>query len=96
MSDLKLSCVLIYLDDINVFSCTFKDHLVHLEEVSIRLRKASLELKAKKCHFFKDNLEFLGFHILKDSIRPVAAKVEAIERMKRLENMRDIHVFWDC
>ena len=33
LGDLKLSCVLIYLDDINVFSKTFKEHLSQLREV---------------------------------------------------------------
>ena len=33
MENLKLSCVLVYLDDINVFSTIFSDHLKHLEEV---------------------------------------------------------------
>ena len=40
LQDLKLSCVLVYLDDITVFSATFTDHLKHLKEVFIRLRKA--------------------------------------------------------
>ena len=37
MSDLKQSCILVYLDDINVFSKTFNDHLNHLEQVFLRL-----------------------------------------------------------
>ena len=55
-SDLKLSCVLVYLDDINVFSRTFLDHLNHLEEVFKRLCCSGLKLKAQKCQLFKYNL----------------------------------------
>ena len=53
LSDLKLSCVLVYLDDINVFSRTFLDHLNHLEEVFKRLCHSDLKLKARKCQFLR-------------------------------------------
>lgn len=53
LGDLKLSCVLVYLDDINVFSQTFEDHLEHLEAVFKRLISANLKLKPRKCNFFK-------------------------------------------
>ena len=90
LSDLKLSCVLVYLDNINVFSRTFLDHLNHLEEVFKRLCHSGLKLKARKCQFFKDNLEFLGFNISRSGIFPVPAKIDAVEKMRTLENMCDI------
>ena len=51
---LKFLCVLVYLDDINVFSCTFTNHLSHLEEVFKRLITANLKLKPKKCTFLRN------------------------------------------
>lgn len=66
--DLKLSCVLIYLDDINVFSQTFDDHLDHLREVFSRLRGKNMKLKPSKCSFFKERLEFLGLIIPPEGI----------------------------
>lgn len=93
LSNLKLSCVLVYLDDINVFSCTFTEHLHHLEQVFIRLQNANLKIKPRKCHFFKDQLEYLGFVIDKKGLRPQPAKIEALERMQVPTNKRDIQVF---
>ena len=93
MGDLKLSCVLVYLDDINFFSRTFGDHLSHLEEVFKRLLAANLKLKPRKCNFFKEHLEFLGFIISWDGLRPVPSKVEAIEKMQPPSNKRDVQVF---
>ena len=47
LGDLKLTSVLVYLDDINVFSWTFDEHLEHLAEVFRRLLVANLKLKPK-------------------------------------------------
>jgi len=44
--------VIVYLDDTNVFSRTFKDHIQHLREVFIRIRKAGLKLNLEKCIFW--------------------------------------------
>lgn len=63
LSNLKLSCVLVYLDDINVFLRTFNEHIEHLEEVFKRLAAANLKVKPRKCEFFKDQLKYLGFII---------------------------------
>ena len=93
MGDLKLTSVLVYLDDINIFSRTFHEHLRHLEEVFQRLLKANLKLKPRKCNFFKEHLELLGFVISKDGLRPLPAKVETISHMQVPANKRDIQVF---
>ena len=52
LADLKFYCVLLYLDNDNVFSKTFNEHLLHLEQVFIRLAQNNLKLKPKKYHFF--------------------------------------------
>ena len=82
LSDLKLSCVLVYLDNINVFSRTFAEHLNNLENVFKRLINNNLKLKPKKCSFFKSELEYLGFVITKEGLHPQLAKIEAIKLMK--------------
>ena len=51
LGNLKLSCDLAYLDDINVFSKTFTDHLQHLEEVFKRLLANNLKIKPSICSF---------------------------------------------
>ena len=57
--------IVVYLDDLNVYSRDFNEHLVHLKEVFERLRNAGLKLKAKKCHFFKKELAFFRSHYQK-------------------------------
>ena len=59
LGDLKMSCVLVYLENINVFSQTFDEHVLHLEEVFKWLAKANLKLKPKKCVLFKEQIDIL-------------------------------------
>lgn len=71
LGDLKFSFILVYLEGIKVFSRTFNKHLEHLEEVFKRLALANLKVKPWKCQFFKDQLEYLGFVIDRDRLRPL-------------------------
>ena len=76
-----MSCVLVYLDDINVFSRTFDGHVLHLEEVFKRLAKANLKLKPKKCVFFKEQIKYLGYVVDKEGLCPQNSKLEAVQKM---------------
>ena len=93
LRDLKLSCVLLYLNDINVFSSTFTDHLSHIKSVFLKIRKARLKLEPSKCSFFKDYLEFLGHEVTQTGIYPMSNKVEAINRMLPPTYLWDVQVF---
>ena len=44
--------VVVYLDDTNVFSRIFEDHIQYLKEVFTRIRKARLKLNLEKCTFW--------------------------------------------
>ena len=55
--------VFVYMDDVLVFSETLKDHLKHLQLVIQRIQDAGLKLKPSKCHFVREEIQFLG-HVL--------------------------------
>ncbi|CAI7798791.1 unnamed protein product [Closterium sp. NIES-53] len=59
-------CVIIYLDDILVYSRDKQQHLADLEEVFTVLDKHRLLTKGSKCEFFQDRLEFLG-HVISEA-----------------------------
>ena len=61
--------VLVYLDDILVFSKTQEEHLEHLCKVFEILRENKLFAKLTKCHFAKSELEYLGHVVGKDGIK---------------------------
>ena len=48
-----------YIDDINIYSKSWDEHLIHVDEVLKRLRKAGLMINPNKCHFGTQKLQFL-------------------------------------
>lgn len=91
-ADLKLSCVLIYLGDINIYDCTFEDHLEHLKSVFARLCNKGLKLKPSKCSFFKDQIEFLGHVLTPKGISPIPVKTKVISAMTAPTDLRGVQV----
>ncbi|KAI8486535.1 hypothetical protein Bbelb_357700 [Branchiostoma belcheri] len=65
LGDQNLETLLIYLDDIIVFSSNFDDHLARLDLVFTRLRAHGLKLRPNKCHLFKRRVKYLG-HIVSE------------------------------
>ena len=71
--------VLVFLDDILVFSSTLEEHEQHLRSALERLRAKKLYGKLSKCAFFRSEVEFLGHHIGREGVRMVEDKVTAVE-----------------
>ena len=77
--DLLDISVLIYLDDILVFSTDPKDHEQHVKQILERLRQHSLFAKLEKCEFDLQSVEFLGYIISQDGISMAPDKVKAVQ-----------------
>ena len=82
-----------YLDDVLIFSKNPEEHLRHIETIFERIRQHGLKLKLKKCAFFKEETEYLGFVISKDGVKPDPKKVEAIRDLPEPKNVREIRGF---
>ena len=63
LGDLHLKVCLVFLDDIIIFSDTFKEHLDRIERVLLRLRECGLKLNPKKCSFCQEKVKYVG-HIV--------------------------------
>jgi hypothetical protein len=72
--------VLVFLDDILVYSKTLEEHEQHLRVVLERLREKKLYAKLSKCQFFRQEVEFLGHYVGRNGVRMVEGKVTAVER----------------
>ncbi len=80
-------CVVVYLDDILIYSETPEEHLRHVRQVLELLRAHSLHTKVSKCEFGMRELEFLG-HIVSD--RGVSVDPRKIEVIKNWPVPKDI------
>ena len=72
--------MIVYLDDILVYSHNEKEHLEHLHLIFQALLKYQLQAKASKCEFLKPSLEYLGHVVDKDGVRTDPQKIAAVKQ----------------
>ena len=82
--------VVVYIDDTTNYSEIFEDHLAHLRLSFDKLRKAGLKLQPDKYHFDKTFLSFLGYIMIKDSIKPDLSKIKKIQNFPILYNITEL------
>ena len=82
-----------FLDDILIHSATWEEHLVLLDKVLARLRKARLTAKPSKCFVGMTTLEYLGHELGDNFIWPVKEKVENIQKADRPTNKKSLRSF---
>ena len=87
------SFILVYLDDILVYSRSIGEHWAHLHCAFDRLRRAKLYARLHKCEFLKDKVDYLGFEVGQDGIRTSPEKVRAILDWPRPLSVHDVRSF---
>jgi hypothetical protein len=85
--------VIVYLDDILVYSKTVAEHLKHLATVMQRLQQEKLLINMKKSSFMKTELIYLGFFISADDLRIDPDKVEVIKNWPSPKNIFEVRSF---
>jgi len=85
--------LVVYLDDMLIYSDNLKEHTKHVQKVLERLREAELFLKPSKCEFHKQEVEFLGFVIGINGVRMDPAKVESVMAWPTPRSPHDIRMF---
>lgn len=85
--------VVVYLDDVMIYSESFEEHIEHVGRVLEKLKEENLIVKLKKCKFGSDKIEFLGHEIGRDGIKPAELKINKIRDMRRPETVKDVRSF---
>ncbi len=70
--------VIVYLNDILVYSKMKKEHVQHVRKVLQTLKKVNLHIKSEKSEFHVQNVQFLKFIIMFQSLRMNLKKIKAV------------------
>ncbi|GBG81423.1 hypothetical protein CBR_g32100 [Chara braunii] len=85
--------VLVYLDDILVYSRSLDEHVEHMRTVLARLRQAKYKANRDKCKFVRQELEYLGHFVTPQGICPRADKIEVIRVWPEPTNTTTVRSF---
>jgi len=92
-ADLLDVYILVYLDDILIFSNNMADHKKHVKEVLRCLREHGLFVNGDKCCFHSDSVEYLGYIIGSGGLHMDSAKVQVIQDWPEPKKVKDVQSF---
>lgn len=85
--------VLVYIDDILIFSKNPSEHQHHVSQVLQRLREFSLFLKAEKCTFHQESVDFLGYRLSRRGVEMDDSKINAITTWPVPKSVKELQRF---
>lgn len=91
--DQQCESLLLYLDDIIVFSSSVSQHVQRLEVVLDRLQREGLKVKLSKCSFFRREVGYLGHIISDQGVATDPAKIEAVAKWPRPSQVSELRSF---
>ncbi|CAI7790022.1 unnamed protein product [Closterium sp. NIES-54] len=86
-------CVVVYLDDILIYSRDMKQHIEHLRRVFEILRREKFYVKISKSKFALKKVQFLGHMVSDQGVHVDPKKIEAVRTWKTPENVKELQQF---
>lgn len=93
VGSLNLKEVLVFLDDLIVFSSTLEEHEERLMHVLGRLREFGLKLSTDKCHFFRTSVKYLGHVVSEKGVETDPTKIAALTTWPKPQNVKELKSF---
>src|SRR3984885_15781244 len=91
--DLLDVCIVVYLDNILIYSEDITQHREHVKEVLQRLCTHGLYAGTQRCEFHKDTIEYLSFVLAPDGLHMAQDKVQSIVDWPEPQKVKDIQSF---
>ncbi|CAI7881847.1 unnamed protein product [Closterium sp. NIES-53] len=86
-------CVVVYLDDILIYSRDMKQHIKHLRRVFEILQREKFYVKLSKSEFALKKVQFLGHMVSAQGVHVDPKKIEAVRTWKTPENVKELQQF---
>ncbi|GJP32751.1 hypothetical protein CLOM_g17351 [Closterium sp. NIES-68] len=86
-------CVVVYLDDILIYSCGMQQHVPHLRRVFDILRREQFYVKSSKSEFSLEKVQFLGHMVSAQGVHIDPKKIKAVRTWKTPENVKELQQF---
>jgi len=86
-------CVVVYLDDVTIFSRDRKDHITHLRKVFNRCKRYGVSLNPKKIVFAVDEGKLFGFIVSKHGMKIEPERTETISKIPPPNNKKSMQSF---
>ncbi|GBG92706.1 hypothetical protein CBR_g56845 [Chara braunii] len=86
-------CVIVYMDDILVYSETYHGHAQHIEWTLGALRDAGFKIALEKSEFFLSEISFLGYVVTRGGLRPDSRKVAAVREAPVPTSLTQVRAF---
>lgn len=93
VGDMNLKEVLVFLDDLIIFSETLEEHESRLMRVLARLKEYGLKLSPEKCKFFQTRVRYLGHIVSEDGVETDSEKLEALKTWPIPKNLKELKSF---
>lgn len=93
MGDLHLKEVLVFLDDIIIFSSTLDEHEKRLLRVLSRLKEFGLKLSPEKCKFFQSSVRYLGHIVSEKGVETDPEKISSLKSWPVPRNLKELRSF---
>ncbi|GBG61646.1 hypothetical protein CBR_g22443 [Chara braunii] len=85
--------VIVYLDDILIFSKTVEEHIAHLDKILRLLRQHKFKINGEKCEFGRTRVSYLGHEISAEGLKPDDTKMSSIRDWPRPHFVTEMRSF---
>ena len=93
LGEFNWKILLIYLDDVIIYSRSLDEHFEHLNRVFDKIRSAGLKLQPHKCTFARKQVRYLGHVVSGDGVAPDPEKIRTIREFPQPTNLSELRRF---
>ncbi len=85
--------LLVYLDDVIIFSKTFDEHLERLDKILTRLAQQGLKIKREKCSFLRKEVSYLGYVVSSGGVSTDPDKIHVVKNWPVPKTVKELRLF---